>query len=189
MAKNHNAEIAALFEQNADYLYNFAITRVNDGPLAEDLVQDTFISALKNYDTFKSKSKASTWLIAILKNKIIDYYRKKVRELHRESLDELSNFDDFFNEKGHWKEGSLPQDWNIDSTKNLEQKEFYDILQKCLARLTEIQRIAFVMKHMDDAKTEEICKELEITASNYWVIIHRAKLQLRQCIETHWLKT
>jgi len=188
MGENHNAEIAALFEQNADYLYNYAITRVNDQQTAEDLVQDTFISALKNYGSFKARSKASTWLIAILKNKIIDLYRKKVREFHKESLDELSNLDDFFNEKGHWKSESLPQDWKVDSAKQLEQKEFYETLQKCLARLSEIQRMAFVMKNMDDVASEEICKELEITASNYWVIIHRAKLQLRVCLEKHWIK-
>ena len=182
-----NQIIAKLFKENADYLYNFAITRVNHEQVAEDLVQDTFVSALKNYDSFQQKSKPSTWLIAILKNKIIDHYRKKVREYHKESLDSLAGSEDFFDKKGHWKKESHPQPWNFDTDKGIQQEEFYLILKKCLKKLNDLQRIAFVMKHMEDAETTEICKELEITASNYWVIIHRAKLQLRKCIETHWI--
>ncbi|MCB0806850.1 MAG: sigma-70 family RNA polymerase sigma factor [Bacteroidales bacterium] len=187
MEKKYHAEITSLFQEYADYLFNYAITRVNDQETAEDLVQETFISALKNYGSFQNKSKASTWLTAILKNKIIDLYRKKVREYRQESLDDLTRFEDFFDEKGHWKKDALPSDWKVSTDRLVEQKEFYDILQLCLTRLSELQRIAFVMKHMDDARTEEICKELDITASNYWVIVHRAKLQLRQCIEKHWI--
>ena len=160
---------------------------MNDEHVAEDLVQETFISALKNYNSFEQKSKASTWLIAILKNKIIDHYRKKVREYRTESLDGLTNAEDFFNKKGHWKKEQRPQPWSIDTDKGVEQEEFYRILQGCLTKLNELQRMAFVMKHLEDVDTSEICKELEITASNYWVIIHRAKLQLRKCIETHWI--
>lgn len=180
--------ITELFNQHADLLYNYAITRVNDEHLAEDLVQETFISALKNYASFKGQSKASTWLIAILKNKIIDTYRKKVREYQKESLDKLESNSDYFNENGHWKKESLPGHWKSDTIDEHDREEFYKVLQKCLSRLKELQRMAFVMKHLDDTDTEEICKELEITASNYWVIIHRAKLQLRDCLEKNWIK-
>ena len=179
--------ISDLFHQHADLLYNYAITRINDSQQAEDLVQETFISALKNYENFKGESKASTWLIAILKNKIIDIYRKKVREFKQESLDTLAFTDNYFDEKGHWKKGSYPGPWKSDAIDEQDRDEFYKILQKCLSRLKEIQRIAFVMKHLDDAETEEICKELEITASNYWVLIHKAKLQLRDCLEKNWI--
>ena len=185
--KSTNQIISELFEQHADYLFNFAITRVGDTQTAEDLVQETFISALKNYDSFQQKSKASTWLTAILKNKIIDHYRKKVREYHKESLDGLSASREFFDQKGHWKKEEGPQSWNMNTDKGIEQKEFYAILRKCLTRLSDIQRMTFVMKHMEDLDTTEICKELNITASNYWVIMHRAKLQLRKCMETHWI--
>lgn len=187
MSEKNKAEISSLFNQHADYLFNYAITRVNDEHIAEDLVQETFISAFKSYDSFQQKSKASTWLIAILKNKIIDHYRKKVREYKKESLDELSEVGEFFTDKGKWKKEQRPQDWNFDSINQIEQEEFYTTLQKCLQRLNEIHRIAFVMKHMEDVDTSEICKELDITASNYWVIMHRAKLQLRKCLETNWI--
>lgn len=189
MEESYRNEITQLFGKYADYLYSYAITRVNDRQVAEDLVQETFIAAYKNYGTFRSKSKASTWLTAILKNKIIDLYRKKVKEFHKESLDELARTDDYFNEKGHWRKDALPGNWKIETAAPIEQTEFYEVLQQCLSRLSELQRMAFVMKHMDDADTEEICKELDITASNYWVVIHRAKLQLRQCLEKHWIKT
>ena len=96
--------------------------------------------------------------------------------------------DDFFTDKGKWKTEQRPNDWKIDSFQPLEQQDFYDTLQKCLRRLNEMQRMAFVLKHMEDVETSEICKELNITSSNYWVIIHRAKLQLRKCLETNWIQ-
>ena len=183
-----NQKVAQLFKDYADYLYNFAISRVSDVHVAEDLVQETFISALKNYDSFEGKSKESTWLTAILKNKIIDHYRKKVKQYLHDSIDRLSASDDFFDDKGSWYKDQRPSKWDFDTDKSIEQQEFYQILQECLTRLNEIHRIAFVMKHMDDVNTDEICKELNVTASNYWVIMHRAKLQLRKCMETNWTK-
>ncbi|MEZ5083492.1 MAG: sigma-70 family RNA polymerase sigma factor [Bacteroidales bacterium] len=180
-------EIATLFENHADYLYNYAISRVNDEYTAEDLVQETFISALKSYGSFEGKSKASTWLIAILKNKIIDLYRKRAREFQKENLDDISSSETYFNSKGGWIKDMRPQPWKVDTNSGTEKEEFYTILQNCLTKLKEIQRMAFVMKHMDDMDTSDICKELDITASNYWVIIHRAKLQLRTCMETNWI--
>jgi len=186
--KSNNKIIAELFTNYSDYLYNYAITRVNDVHIAEDLVQETFISALKGYDSFQSKSKESTWLIAILKNKIIDFYRKKSKQYFQHSLDELQSMDDFFNSKGSWQLDQRPSKWDMDVDKAIEQQEFYETLQQCLVRLNDVQRMAFVMKHLDDEDTDEICKELEITSTNYWVIIHRAKLQLRKCMETNWVK-
>ena len=183
-----NKIIAELFNKHADYLYNFTITRVNDEYVAQDLVQETFISALKNYASFESRSKASTWLIAILKNKIIDHYRKKVREYKKESLDVLKGTEAYFDDKGHWSKEASPRSWKMDASVVLEQEEFYETLQQCLKRLGDMQRIAFTMKHLEGIETKEICKELDITASNYWVIIHRAKLQLRMCLEKNWIK-
>ena len=187
-SKSNNDIIAELFINYSDYLYNYAITRVNDIHTAEDLVQETFISALKGYDSFQSKSKESTWLIAILKNKIIDHYRKKSKNYYQQSLDEMQIMDDFFNSNGSWQTDQRPSRWDMDVDKAIEQREFYEILQQCLIRLNDIQRMVFAMKHLDDEDTDEICKELNITATNYWVIIHRAKLQLRKCMETNWVK-
>ncbi len=187
--KTDSERVSELFKSHADYLFNFAITRVNDTHIAEDLVQDTFMAALRNIKNFESRSKESTWLTAILKNKIIDYYRKKVRQYHKESVEDLRSVEDYFDENGKWSKSEQPQKWHINYNENIEQKEFYDILNNCLKRLNELQRIAFVMKHFDDIKSEDICKELKITSSNYWVIIHRAKLQLRKCMEVKWVNS
>ena len=184
---NDSKRIAALFENYSDYLFNYAITRVNDEHIAEDLVQDTFVAAIKSIKNFESKSKESTWLTAILKNKIIDHYRKKVNKYHQESIDTLYNTNDYFDERGSWRVDQRPTDWHLSSGHSIDRKEFYEILQKCIGRLNELQRIAFVMKHFDDEDTGDICKKLEITTSNYWVIIHRAKLQLRKCLELNWI--
>ncbi len=185
--KKDSTRIAKLFRDYSDYLYNFAITRVNDEHIAEDLVQDTFVAAIKSIKNFESKSKESTWLTAILKNKIIDHYRKKVNQYKKESIETLHDTNDYFDERGSWRVDQRPTDWHLDSGHSIDQKEFYEILQKCISRLNELQRITFVMKHLDDADTEDICKELKITTSNYWVIIHRAKLQLRKCLEVTWV--
>lgn len=184
---NNSKRIAGLFENYSDYLYNYAITRVNDEHIAEDLVQDTFVAAIKSIKNFESKSKESTWLIAILKNKIIDHYRKKVNKYHQESIETLHNTNDYFDNRGSWRTDQRPTDWHLGSGHSVDQKEFYEVLQKCIGRLNELQRIAFVMKHLDDEDTDDICKELQITTSNYWVIIHRAKLQLRKCLEINWI--
>ncbi|NOX45596.1 MAG: sigma-70 family RNA polymerase sigma factor [Chlorobi bacterium] len=187
--KTDSERVSELFKSHADYLFNYAITRVNDQHIAEDLVQDTFVAALRNIKNFESRSKESTWLTAILKNKIIDHYRKKVRQYHKESLDDLRSVEDYFDKNGKWNKTDQPQKWHINYNETIEQKEFYDILNNCLNRLNELQRIAFTMKHFDDIKSEDICKELEITSSNYWVIIHRAKLQLRKCMEAKWVNS
>jgi len=187
--KTDSERVSELFESHADYLFNYAITRVNDQHIAEDLVQDTFVAALRNIKNFESRSKESTWLTAILKNKIIDHYRKKVRQYHKESLDDLRSVEDYFDKNGKWNKTEQPQKWHINYNETIEQKEFYEILNNCLSRLNDLQRIAFTMKHFDDIKSDDICKELEITSSNYWVIIHRAKLQLRKCMEVKWVNS
>lgn len=187
--KTDSERVSELFESHADYLFNYAITRINDQHIAEDLVQDTFVAALRNIKNFESRSKESTWLTAILKNKIIDHYRKKVRQYHKESLDDLRSVEDYFDKNGKWNKTEQPQKWQINYNETIEQKEFYTILNNCLNRLNDLQRMAFTMKHFDDIKSKDICKELEITSSNYWVIIHRAKLQLRKCMEVKWVNS
>lgn len=182
-------------EQYADALFSYAFPRINRRDVAEDLVQDTFLSALKAKDTFRSDSSEKTWLIAILKRKIIDYYRKKSTQSELNILDreKKDGFMDHFFESaggrdGHWAENAAPQPWGGDFETGVERDEFQITLQGCLGKLPEKWAAAFVMKNMDDLDSEEICKELQITPSNYWVIMHRAKLQLRECIEMNWFE-
>lgn len=169
----------------SDMLYRFALPRVNDKEIAKDLVQDTFLAAWRNHENYKGEISEKNWLFTILKNKIIDHYRKASTRL-TERLPEAAEKDIFFDDAGHWGTATGPQDWGVDYNKNIESKEFYKILSRCKEKLKEIQNSVFTMKYLDGLESEEICKELNISASNYWVLIHRAKVQLRACLEKNW---
>jgi RNA polymerase sigma-70 factor (TIGR02943 family) len=172
-------------ENHADYLYAFALSRLNDEELARDLVQDTFFAALKRIDAFEGKSTERTWLTAILKYKIIDCYRKQssAKVIFSEKIEEPH----FFEEDGHWAESAVPVAFGIESDAALNQKELNGVLQDCMQKLPALWLSVFTMKHVDEELTETICTELKISASNFWVIIHRAKVNLRACLQKNWL--
>lgn len=173
----------------ADYLYTYAVTRINDEEQARDLVQETFLAALEKVKTFEGRSSESTWLTAILKNKIIDIYRKKSSGLIRKSdVDEAETAQkDFFDpEDGHWNEDYRPKEMGAEEDL-LVSAEFSIIFQKCMGKLPALWSSVFTMKHVDDEVTENICEALKITPSNFWVIIHRAKLNLRACLQKNWI--
>jgi len=168
----------------ADALYAYCISRVNDVQAAEDIVQNTFLSAWKARDTYNGTASEKNWLYAILKNKIIDHFRKQASIIVRVSANEE---DMYFDNAEHWTPETAPKDWGVNTEQPVEIKEFYHFLDKCKQKLKEIQQSVFVMKYMEDLDSEEICKVLGITSSNYWVLIHRAKLHLRKCLEKNWM--
>ncbi|AYL98070.1 sigma-70 family RNA polymerase sigma factor [Mucilaginibacter celer] len=173
----------------ADYLYMYAIVRINDEDTAKDLVQETLLAALERADRFEGKSTERTWLTAILKNKIIDVYRKKSSGLAIASANKAAQEQDAFFEEdnGHWKAEYAPQPIAaMDEHDPLLKKELNAILQLCLKKLPELWKSVFTMKHIDDAATETICTELHVTQANFWVIIHRAKINLRACLQKNW---
>jgi len=172
----------------AEYLYSFAIKRINDPELCKDLVQETFISALKSRNGFNGNSSERTWLTSILRNKIIDSYRQKKLNVPTEILAREKNADNLFEPNGHWKESTSPQVWPEEDTDPLRAKEFQSILNRCLKKLPSGWALAFSMKYLEDEDSENICKELNLTSTNYWVMIHRAKVSLRACLEKNWLK-
>lgn len=172
-----------------DYLYNFAIARVYNVEVAQDLVQETFLSAVKAKDSFLGKSTEKTWLTSILKRKVIDHYRKNARNKEDKLLDSENQFQAEGILHGHWEDNQLPNQWTFDSSKTLESEEFFRTLKACLSKLPDKWSAVFTMKEIEEMKTEEVCKELDITSSNLWVIMHRAKVQLRKCIEKNWFLT
>ena len=172
----------------SDLLYRFALHRVGETHTAKDLVQDTFVAAWKNIDNYRTDASVKTWLFAILKNKIIDHYRKASVRLTDELDAVVQSKSEFFDSDDHWAAGVYPQDWNADQNNSVESKEFYVILGKCRTRLKEIQNMVFTMKYLDGMESDEICKVLALTTSNYWVLVHRAKVQLRSCLEKNWFK-
>lgn len=175
----------------ADYLYSLAYIKVNNKETAEDLVQETFLSAYKAKDSFRKDSSEKTWLTSILKNKITDHYRKK--DVLKDVSNYLSgtelNFEEhFFNSiDGHWLEESAPKDFMTNSDSRMNQVEFNKIIQYCIQKMPHKLIPVFVAKFMDDTDSETICKEFNITSSNYWVIIHRAKVLIRSCLQKNWL--
>lgn len=170
----------------SDALYAYTLPRVTDSGLAEDLVQETFLSAWKARLSYKGEAAEKSWLFAICKNKIIDHYRKKARDIIQ-PMAEQSTTDSYFDEAEHWPPENKPGDWNMDYHQRTDKKEFYKVLDGCKKKLQELQQAVFVMKYMEDLDSTEICKALGITTSNYWVLIHRAKLQLRACLEKNWI--
>lgn len=190
ITKTHQLEPRNWVATHADYLYAYAIVRINDEEQAKDLVQETFLAALQKVERFEGKSSERTWLTAILKYKIIDVYRKKSSGLVvnadvQRAEQEQSDF--FDREDGHWTNEHAPITFGIDDHDPVENKEFNSILQKCMQKLPALWLSIFTMKHMDDQSTDMICSELKLTQSNFWVIIHRTKLNLRACLQKNWI--
>lgn len=168
----------------ADYLFNYAVVRVNDIDIAKDLVQDTFFAGLKSAKNFQGKSTERTWLVSILKRKVIDHYRK-INSKKGQAEVRMNFYTDGENE-GNWIEERVPQNWDNQSEKDIENRELKSQLELCINGLPEKYALVFRMKTIQEFETEEICKELDITSSNLWVIIHRARTQLRKCMEDNW---
>jgi RNA polymerase sigma-70 factor (ECF subfamily) len=172
--------------EHGDYLYRFALARLRDPHLAEDVVQETLIAAIQS-DTYAGKSAPRTWLTGILKHKIIDLMRRQMREQPLEGDDwpDAPGMDEFFaDDDGHWLE--RPQVWAAPEDE-LEQKQFLAILQQCMDRLPPRLARIFLMREVHENDNEEICKELEISATNAWVMLYRARMGLRKCLELNWL--
>lgn len=181
------AEPKKWLELYGTMLYQYALPRVDDANVAEDLVQETFLSALKGLDGFRGEASEKNWLFTILKNKIIDHYRKKSTEQAVMSMPDLQTTDgDWFNEEGRWTENRLPKDWQA-ADNQTERKEIRKIINWCKEHLKKMQQMVFTLKYLEDLESDEICKVLKISSSNYWVLIHRARLQMRDCVEKNWM--
>jgi RNA polymerase sigma-70 factor (TIGR02943 family) len=179
-------------DEYSEEFFRFAIYRVKNREVAEDLVQETFLSALKSLNNFRRDCPEKSWLYNILRNKIIDHFRKKTNQEIKQSstaveTDDDSFFMQYFKKGGQqWSSGAAPENWDIAADKILEREEFMQFLMLCISLLPETWAKVFSLKNIEDSSTKEICKELDITPSNLWTIIHRAKLQLRGCLEKRW---
>ena len=168
------------------YLLRVAVLQLRDAGLAEDVVQDTLIAALQGEAGFSGRSSLKTWLTGILKHKIVDAIRKKAREPAMSTLDEESRIEDFdalFDDTGHWESPS--SDWGNPEAQ-LGRKQFFDVVEFCLEKLPPNTARVFMMREVLELDGAEICKELSITSTNLWVILYRARVALRLCLEQHW---
>lgn len=174
-------------EVHGDYLYNYAVSRVRSKETAEDLVQETFISALKAKANFRGESTELTWLMSILKRKVIDFYRKRGASKEVAASNFSKPFQGEEGMSGHWIMERAPKDWQKESHSPLREEEFQSIMAMCLEQLPEKWQAVFVLKVMEEIQSDEVCKEIGCSPSNLWVILHRARLKLRECIEKNWL--
>jgi RNA polymerase sigma-70 factor, ECF subfamily len=174
--------------EHGDCLYRFALLRLRDPKLAEDAVQETLLAALQSQNRFLGQSSERSWLIGILKHKVIDYFRKVSRE---SPIEDAAQFEEemegVFDENGHWKrDESGPAEWNADPEILLERKTFWIALDRCLSKLPSRMAHAFSLREIDGISGDEVCEVLKISASNFWVLMHRARMQLRKCLEIHF---
>lgn len=174
-------------DQYGDMLFQFAYSRVGKADAAEELVQETFLAAIRAQKKFEGRSTEKTWLYSILKHKIIDHFRNKKKYVTKTNdKDYVEITDQFFDENGNWS--MRPAQWNVNPMEAYEQKEFLDVFYQCLSQVPERLADAFVYREIDGLSTEEICKVLNITTSNFWVMIYRARMILRRCMDISWIK-
>jgi len=177
-------------EEHADELFGFALARVRDPSAAQDLVQETFLAALRAIASFAGRSSERAWLFGILRNKLVDYYRLKGREALLAEDDSLGPDEGrFFHATGlrkdAWMKRLAPQAW-ASPDESLVQKEFQIVFHRCLARLPDKVAQVFLLKEVDGVASEQICKDLHVSPNNFWVMSHRARMALRRCLELHW---
>lgn len=183
-ANNNALNPASWVDKYGDYLYRYAVSRLRNSEAAEEVVQDAFVAALQHVDQYAARGTERAWLLGILKRKIIDLVRARNRTISLTEEDSNDLSEALFDLSGSWRNevrsaGYAPLD-------SLEREDFWRIMQGCLGALPARQADVFVLREMDDQSTEEICKELGITASNLWVMLHRARLQLCHCMKSRW---
>jgi RNA polymerase sigma-70 factor (TIGR02943 family) len=177
-----------------DYLFSLASFKIDDVELARDLVQETFLSAIKGKDSFRGECSEKTWLVRILKNKIIDQHRatRKMFPMS-EYLDRTNKSfnDQYFDlntpgEYGHHKIAGFPTIAALESDHSINQSELKKVLDLCIGKLPTTLSNVFLMKYISGEDADFICEKFNLSQANYWVILHRSKLLLRTCISKIW---
>jgi RNA polymerase sigma-70 factor (ECF subfamily) len=174
-------------EEHGDSLFRYAIVRVRDRATAEDLVQETFLAAIKSRERYDPRYAVRAWLIGILRHKVVDHLRKASREIAVEDED-LQLGAEGFSMKAFGIPSYRPPKWHINPRKVYEQKEFWDVFSGCLSRLDARLKTIFSLKELEGVSSEEICKEVGIKPNHLWVLLHRARAKLKTCLEENWLK-
>jgi len=179
------AEVQALRPQ----LLRFARSQLRNDAWAEDAVSDTVLAALEKPQAFAGRSQLKTWLVGVLKHKLIDQLRRHHREATTLTTDDAEDLDEALFDTAHgehWRD--MPRDWGRPDAA-LGQRQFFEVLQACMDHLPPTQGRVFLMREWLELSTDEICKELQITATNLWVLLHRARLRLQQCLQQRWFDT
>jgi RNA polymerase sigma-70 factor (ECF subfamily) len=176
------------FAEHGDYLFRFAMVRLRNPELAEDVVQETLLAALEGRDQYKGQAGVRTWLVGILKHKIIDYFRKNSHEF---SISNLAPSDDsredIFDREGNWR--IKPAAWRNDPLEILEKREFWRTFEGCMSELPQRLAQVFALRELDGFESKEICKLLSISPTNLDVMMYRTRLRLARCLDAKWFET
>ena len=174
-------------DSHGDYLYRFALVRVREAVVAEDLLQETLLAAVGSYRAHAGRSSERTWLVGIMKHKVIDYFRRTARnaqfQLAPEDDDEIEWFEQSGPWRGHWREDRAPTNWPVHA---LDSREFWETFEHCLSQLPPQMSIAFTLREIDGLTSTEICEILNVTPNNLWVLLHRSRVKLRNLLEANW---
>lgn len=181
---------ASWVDKYGDLLFGFAFSRLRDKARAEDAVQETFLAAIKGQETFQGQTEEKNWLFGILKNKIYDYFRAMARETSFEDLefyesDERDSFKPSGVGAGGWMWNHVPENWG-DVSEAVDRKEFWKVYHSCCRKLPTKVSAAFNLREVDGISSKEVCVILKISESNLWVMLHRARMALRRCLESKW---
>ena len=178
-------------DQYGDYLYRYALMRVRDAAIAEDILQETLLAAFSSFQNHAGRSSERTWLVGIMKHKVIDYFRRVGRMTQFQLTiddEESESFENSGPWRGHWREDQAPVSWPVDAATVLESREFWEAFDRCLSQLPQQIAIAFTLREIDGLSANEICEILQITPNNLFVILHRGRAKLRQLLETEWFQ-
>src|SRR5688572_13191509 len=181
-------------DEHGDHLFRYAMMRLRDESRAEDAVHDTLLAAIQSIASCSGKATERTWLTGILKHKIVDQYRMTAKEQPLETDDGelLSEVERFFERtdvwSGHWNNKLQPHEWDTTPEATYEASEFFAVFQNCLSKLPDRVAGVFMLREMDGLESSEICEILSVSTSNFWVMMHRARLALRRCIEVNWFR-
>jgi RNA polymerase sigma-70 factor (ECF subfamily) len=175
-------EPARWLEEYGDALYRYALSRLRRPHEAEEMVQETLLTALQNRSDFQGRSHPRSWLLGIMRHKILTRLRLAARTAPQADVDDL---DTWFNARGKWRQA--PARWG-DPAALAERNDFWRVVRRCLARLPARMAEAFTLRTLDDLAPGDVCEELAISSANFWVLLHRARLSLVRCLDLHWFK-
>ncbi len=176
-------------EEHGDYLFHYALSRLRDPALAEDYIQETLLAAIKAQERFAGRSSERSWLTGILKNKILDHFRKAGREVSFTDMEfyaeeEERSFESGLSE-GHWTQDHAPSEWSA-AGDSLDREAFWKAFNCCVSKLPQKIARVFLLREVDDVPSENICQTMNISPNNLWVMLHRARMALRKCMEENW---
>ena len=185
MAQEENLDPELWVDEYGDYLFRYALSRLRDHNAAEEVVQETFVAGVRHQHQFTGKGSERGWLLGILKRKIIDFVRKRARARDGNFENQHDPTHQLFDENGRWRAGVLPP---ARPDNQMEARELWAVVRDCLANLPAGQADAFVLSVMEEVSTDEICRQLDITPTNLWVRLHRARLGLAKCVAAKWFQ-